>query len=351
MMNLSRENFQLDTSIIEACREIVINGWEFQDIFSIKRDQVMLVNADEIFDYFMNNSNLVNMRYRIFYGNTCVIWNDEVMIRFSGEFMSRRTINKRYDEDILIEGRKSKVEEIVNSFDTFFKDKFVSDHHSVELVMQGQHGLEYASLPVKNNQHFYPELYPSLGDDPIGFIEGFLASKANVLILMGEAGMGKSALINEIILTAKRRTQVVYDKEIMGNDVLYTAFIKQALREDGGVMVMEDADNVLSDRIISNNNTMAKLLNLSDGIIDTSGAKFIFTANIKELSDIDHALTRPGRCYDIVRFTPLTYKQACIAANAIGIELHDKAEDTYTVAEIFNHTSNRHEKKIKFGFN
>jgi SpoVK/Ycf46/Vps4 family AAA+-type ATPase len=216
------------------------------------------------------------------------------------------------------------------------------------MIVNGQHGLDSITLPIKTNRKFYPEIYPNI-ENPREYISEFLNSSANVLILMGPAGLGKSAFINEIVLTAKVPTQIVFDPVVMQTDQLYTNFINRTLGENGGLMIMEDSDTVLQDRVLENNVTMARLLNLSDGIVDTSGAKFIFSANLNNKEDVDSALMRPGRCFDVAEFKNLTKPQALAAAEAIGIELYlDK--DEYTVAEIFNSTSNRKQAKTKVGF-
>lgn len=343
---LTDKNYLLDTSSSNAFQEIIENKWDFQ-IYSVSRDYVISASADELFEFFMDAYPGAN--YRIFYGSRCIIYTDDFTIRFSGKFHDDgRTVKQRWDDDIVITGRIDQVKEAFDKFDEFFEDRIIADHHNVDMVVRSQGGLDYITLPIKTNRKIHPEMYPII-DNLDDWISGFFESTANSLILIGDPGAGKSALINEIILRARKTTQVVFDKEVMKTDQLYTNFINKTMREDGGLMVMEDADTILTERVVTNNETMSRLLNLSDGIVDTSGAKFIFSANISNKEDIDKALTRPGRCYDIVEFRPLTRAEAEVAAKAVGRELQGD-KDEYTVAEIYTQTPNRVEKKRKVGF-
>src|SRR5690606_438397 len=114
----------------------------------------------------------------------------------------------------IVTGRQEIVEEIINKFDNFFKDEIIADHLNVDMIVRGASGgLDTINLPIKNNRKFIPEMYPII-PNPYEYINDFFNSSANVLILIGDAGLGKSAFINEMILSARKPTQIVFDKEI-----------------------------------------------------------------------------------------------------------------------------------------
>lgn len=338
--------FSLDTSTVDAFLSMIESTWNFST-YGVNREFTIKTTTDDVFEYFINT--YPNIHYKVFYGNTIILWTDNFFVKFNGYLMPRKDqVIKLYDCDILFCGHYLAVRTAVKNFDNYFEDAIIPPHNRVTMVIQGTHGLERITLPVKTERHFYPEIYQPVIPNPDNFISDFLNSSANVLILMGPAGLGKSALINEIILRAGLPTQIVFDKEVMKNEKLYTSFISSALNDGGGLMIMEDADNILRDRETFNNDMMSRLLNLSDGIVDTAGAKFIFSANINNRDDVDSALTRPGRCFDVVEFRELDYNEALNLANAIGTDLYKK-KDSYTIAEIFNGTSNRKVKR-KVGF-
>lgn len=340
--------YAIDVSFSDAMATIIESQFGDQ-VYSVKREYVIDCGADEILDVFLSQHDNQQPNYRIFSGYSCYVWTNDWAVRIFGDFGPRVTVSrKRFDNEIMFIGRsRSMVTNIINKFEEAMGDSIVPPHHFVDMVVRGNHGLERIGLPVKTDRKFYPELYPCI-EEPDSFIKRFINSSANVLILTGPPGMGKSALINSIILSAELPTSIVFDPDVMSDDHLYTDFINKSLRNEGGLMIMEDADIVLTDRVVSKNTTMSKLLNLSDGIVDTSGAKFIFSANLSGKEDIDDALTRPGRCFDIVEFRPLTYEEASRAAKAIGVELYEEKSE-YTVAEIFNSTNNRKVKR-KVGF-
>jgi len=123
---------------------------------------------------------------------------------------------------------------------------------------------------------------------------------------------------------------VTYDAAILEKDYLFARFIE----DETGVMVLEDSDNFLKAR--SDGNTMMhRFLNVGDGLVTTKGKKLIFSTNLPSIRDIDPALIRPGRCFDIVSFVSLKQKQAETLAKRIGVKLDGK-RDSWTIAEVFN---------------
>jgi len=109
-------------------------------------------------------------------------------------------------------------------------------------------------------------------------------------------------------------------------------------------MVLEDSDAFLKPR--SDGNTMMhRFLNVGDGLVTTKGKKMIFSTNLPSIRDIDSALTRPGRCFDIVTFDTLTIEEAAELAERLGVELpvrpRGKELGKYSIAEVFNQQTNQ----------
>lgn len=46
---------------------------------------------------------------------------------------------------------------------------------------------------------------------------------------------------------------------------------------------------------------MHRFLAIADGVVRAQGRKIIFTTNLPNISDIDEALVRPGRAFDVLR--------------------------------------------------
>ena len=62
--------------------------------------------------------------------------------------------------------------------------------------------------------------------------------------------------------------------------------------------------------------------------------KLVFSTNLPSVRDVDSALMRPGRCFDVVEFRPLKRDEAEVVAAELGLVLPDGSE--FTLAEMFN---------------
>lgn len=83
------------------------------------------------------------------------------------------------------------------------------------------------------------------------------------------------------------------------------------------------------------NTMMHRFLNVGDGLVTTKGKKMIFSTNLPSIRDIDSALVRPGRCFDILSFDQLSQEEAEILAEKLNVKL-DGEKDKWSIAEIFN---------------
>jgi ATP-dependent 26S proteasome regulatory subunit len=86
--------------------------------------------------------------------------------------------------------------------------------------------------------------------------------------------------------------------------------------------------------------------------VTTKGKKLIFSTNLPSIRDIDSALVRPGRCFDIVNFDTLTQSEAEVLSARLGVTL-DGTREKWSIAEVFNkQVENSTIKKVgrKVGF-
>jgi ATP-dependent 26S proteasome regulatory subunit len=93
---------------------------------------------------------------------------------------------------------------------------------------------------------------------------------------------------------------------------------------------------------------MHRFLNVGDGLVTTKGKKMIFSTNLPSIRDIDSALVRPGRCFDIVTFENLTQEEAELLAKRLEVKL-DGTQDKWSIAEVFNKQTHK-PKERKVGF-
>lgn len=116
------------------------------------------------------------------------------------------------------------------------------------------------------------------------------------------------------------------------------------------IFILEDCEQILVDRTAGNYScAITNILNTADGLMsDIFNIKFICTFNA-DISKIDKALLRKGRCFVNYEFKELSEDKTKILLNRQGIEL-----DSYkpmTLADIYNYTDTDCTKQTnKIGF-
>lgn len=201
------------------------------------------------------------------------------------------------------------------------------------------------NIPLMPEKLPISEMYPFLGDETIEeYYNRFIESSASILLLIGPPGTGKTTFIRGLLHHAQRNAIVTYDEKILERDYVFAQFIEG----DAGVMVIEDADNFLRPRD-EGNGMMHRFLNVGDGLICLKGKKLIFSTNLPSVRDVDEALTRPGRCFDVIGFNNYTLEEAKILAGKLNIPFDEKESklDTYSLAEVFYKQQNTNPKKEK----
>lgn len=193
--------------------------------------------------------------------------------------------------------------------------------------------------------------YPWFKDDIQSYMTEFLQAKSSVLLLIGAPGTGKSTFLRTALRLTSTRALIVNKPDVF----MHPQFVSQCktLMAKGviDVVVMEDSDLYIRPRVkdstdeatMTNNHRMAELLDATNGIDSSTVMKFIFTTNLKSISDVDSALLRPGRAFDYIGFR--TLKRAEV--DVIRAEMHlppmrysSKLSDTreFTLAEAVANT-------------
>jgi hypothetical protein len=250
-------------------------------------------------------------------------------------FSASHVVVATNDGHISINVSKSKIDvgltgdiQFCNTWDVFFASRFKKAENLIRWVYNARG--DDISVPL-NYRPAVQAAYPWIKQPLADYIKGYLYSEACVLILIGPPGTGKTTFIKNIIHQSGGDARVAYDETVLKGDDFFAAFIDG----EDDVLVMEDADSFLADRQ-DGNTMMHKFLNVSDGLISTIGKKMIFSTNLPNINDIDPALMRTGRCYDVLQFRPLQRAEAQAVLDEVKSDRPLEDGATFTLAEIFS---------------
>lgn len=199
--------------------------------------------------------------------------------------------------------------------------------------LNGRGEIESSVMKIRNDTiKLTDEMYPFIDGGIDNFIKGYLASQSMVLVMIGAPGTGKSSFIRYMLnkFFNNHEACVAYDPQLVNSDDFYRYFL-----DEYKIAILEDADVTIESRDRGNMH-MHRLLNVSEGIFDTSHHKLVITTNISDISHIDKALMRPGRCYDVIDFRHMTTNEANVVRGQLGFDdLPDNGRTGYPLSEVF----------------
>jgi hypothetical protein len=238
--------------------------------------------------------------------------------------------------------------------DTDFADEIVAVVEDAFDVVTSHIEWVYSSdgssvnVPLNRDRLPVDEMYPFLkGESLSDYYERYMASSANILLLIGPPGTGKTTFIRGLLAHTNSSAIVSYDSSIIEKDHFFANFIEG----EESIMVLEDSDAFLKSRN-DGNTMMHRFLNVGDGLVTTKGKKMIFSTNLPSIRDVDSALVRPGRCFDILTFAPLSLHDAKNLAEKLNGSVPEVMPGKvveFSIAEIFN-TQNNKPVDRKVGF-
>lgn len=178
--------------------------------------------------------------------------------------------------------------------------------------------------------------------------------KQGVLLLHGVPGSGKTHYIRYLINTLQEK-ELIYVPPDMAYALSSPDFLPFLMKHSNAVLIIEDAENIIRDRQFQDNQAVANLLNLSDGLLgDCLNLQIIATFN-SDITKIDAALLRKGRLIAEWKFDKLPIEQAQKLSDQLGFTT--QITEAMTLAEIYGQSdeigslaSHSGENKKKIGF-
>lgn len=183
-------------------------------------------------------------------------------------------------------------------------------------------------------------------------IKKFLKDRnSGLIVLRGIMGSGKSSYIKNLLTKVPQKYIIVTNA--MAERMADPEFMSFMMDHKDSVFILEDCERILMSREDINSafgSAITNLLNMSDGLLsEVFNVKFICTFNA-DISKIDSALLRKGRC-----FANYEFKELCVEKTKALLNERNIFLDEYkpmTLAEIYNYEdtdcSNKSEKKIGF---
>lgn len=160
----------------------------------------------------------------------------------------------------------------------------------------------------------------------------------------GQPGTGKSTYIKYLIHQLKKK--VIFISTKMAGELDNLNMTPFLLENRNSVLVIEDAEELITSREELRNSNLSMLLNLTDGLLGESlGIQIIATFNT-DIKNIDKALLRKGRLSIIYEFKLLALDRTNVLLKKLGNDI--EVEHPLSVADIFNfEISNNYEPKLK----
>lgn len=215
-----------------------------------------------------------------------------------------------------------------------FKERQRRKPLEINLITRGRQGLELKDLEVKRTSLdlslFYEDDFAAVNDIICRRLKN--NKDKGIVLLHGLPGTGKTTYLRYLIGKIKKR--ILFVSPSVAGDITSPDFIQLLVNNPNSVLIIEDAENVIMDRKVSNNAGVSNLLNVSDGLLaDFLNVQIICTFN-NSLTLVDSALLRKGRLIAKYEFGKLGIEKAQRLSDHLGFDTN--VTKPMTIAEITN---------------
>lgn len=184
-------------------------------------------------------------------------------------------------------------------------------------------------------------------------IESLKESDNGLYLFYGDSGAGKTTYIRKLISELSDEKTFIYVPSYLMYELANPELISFISKYKNSILILEDAENVLTGDASERTQAIANILNISDGLLnDAISVQIIATFNI-ENKRIDPALLRAGRLKVNHKFKALSITDANKLAE--HLKLNKKFTSPTVISDIYEKpstdlvdTSSHNIKKIGF---
>lgn len=225
---------------------------------------------------------------------------------------------------------------LLDEISEFFNSNYIVTRHAeIGIIGNGCNGLFIrffrVNVPNVTIQDYYNDDFLDVHNKMIEKLKNNNFNKG-VILFHGKPGTGKTTYIRYISSLIDKR--MIFVPQELAFQIASPNFLSLLMDYPNSVLILEDAESIIKDRIGNDNSPVASILNISDGLLsDCLNLQMICTFNT-DLGKIDKALLRKGRIISKYEFKDLDFNKANKLAEKNGFQ--PKYTKNVPLAEIFN---------------